>query len=280
MVTGFDRAFDYPLDLFRHLARSAAPLVVTTLALLMARALGLGGAWRPAERAVHLLWLGWVVFFGVIESGMTINYLLAPMTFMLTAIGIDSVAILQHHQSRRLVHAALATALLLVVAAVAFLPWGRSPHAQLARARPTIVVPDPTALERAAADAGLVACTDELACLLLVGRIDRWLALDDFLRERFVVLREGRAVGVYAGAPAIFRLADLLRPGPPGSSPSRVLVVDVFKDLPIGPSSSLLPRALADEGVLATSLIETPQLRVVELAGVMPRQARALHRIP
>ena len=34
-----------------------------------------------------------------------------------------------------------------------------------------------------------VVCTDELGCLMLVGRIDRWLALDDYVRERFLVQR-------------------------------------------------------------------------------------------
>ena len=41
------------------------------------------------ERAIHLLWIGWVLWFGVVESGITINYLLVPVSLMLIAIAVD-----------------------------------------------------------------------------------------------------------------------------------------------------------------------------------------------
>jgi hypothetical protein len=274
-VTSFDRVLDYPLDLFWHLARTTPPLVVSALALLVARACGIGGAWTPAERAVHLLWLGWVVFFGVIESGITINYLLVPVTLMLAAIAIDLAAIGRRWQARPALRIAVTLVGALVVGACVWSQWGNRPHAQLTRGRPTIVVPDPIALGQTVADAGLVACTDELACLLLVGRIDRWLALDDFLRERFLVSRASGDVGVYTGAPAVHRIADLVKPHRSGAAPARVLVIDVFKDLPVGNSAAFLPRALAEEGVLASTLLETSQLRVVEIEGLLPRPAVA-----
>jgi hypothetical protein len=261
-ATGFDRAFDYALDLFWHIARTTPLLPLSALALLGARAAGLGGPWRPTERAVHLLWIGWVAFFGIIDSGVTINYLLVPVTLMLAAVGVDLGALLRTHDApgRRGVAMAVTA---LVVGAIALDTWGTSPRARLVAARPTIEVPDTARIDRLVRDAEMVACTDELACLLLVGRVDRWLALDPFLRERFIVSRDGRNVGVYAGVPAIDRLTDLFAPASP--PPARVLIVDVFKDLPVGSSSAFLPRQLAAERFVGETKLETAQLRVIEL---------------
>ena len=63
--------------------------LLLALALLALRAGGAGGEWRFGERAAHVLWVGWVLWFGVIESGITTNYLLLPITFMLIAIAVD-----------------------------------------------------------------------------------------------------------------------------------------------------------------------------------------------
>jgi hypothetical protein len=124
------------------------------------------------------------------------------------------------------------------------------------------------------AETQVVACTDELACLLFVGRVDRWLALDDYVRERFIINRNGREVGVYAGAPVAHRLADLFAPDSAGRRPSRVLVIDVNRNLPVGPSSAFLTRALAAEGMRPIPVIESPPLRVIELDGLAPQLAR------
>jgi hypothetical protein len=111
-----------------------------------------------------------------------------------------------------------------------------------------------------------IACTDELACLLLVGRVDAWLALDDYVRERFIVSRQdGAAVGVYAGTPVIERPRELLAAAP-GSAPSRrAIVVDVFKEYPVGNSRAWLPRALSEDGLESVTLVTSPYARVVEL---------------
>jgi hypothetical protein len=143
----------------------------------------------------------------------------------------------------------------------------------MTEARPSIAVPDPGALKRAVAETQLVACTDELACLLFVGRVDRWLALDDYLRERFVIRQGGRDVGVYAGAPVARTLADLFSPDQAGRRPTRVLVIDVHKNLPVGPSSAFLTRALAAEGLRPIPVIESAQVRVIELDGLAPQLA-------
>ena len=78
---------------------------------------------------------------------------------------------------------------------------------------------------------------------MLVGRIDVWLALDDYVRERFVVTTSnGQRVGVYTGRPAVFRPADLFE----GKPAERTIVVDVFKDYPVGNTRALAaasPRA-------------------------------------
>jgi hypothetical protein len=83
----------YPLDMFWHLAATHPVMVWLGLALLAARLCGAGGEWPARERAAHLAWVGWVLWFGVIESGITINYVLLPTVCLLAAIGIDLVAI-------------------------------------------------------------------------------------------------------------------------------------------------------------------------------------------
>jgi len=102
---------------------------------------------------------------------------------------------------------------------------------------------------------------------MLVGRIDRWLALDNYVRERFIVQRgNGAASGVYTGVPAASRPAELFEPNADGTLPDRVLVVDIFKDYPIGNSRSWLPKAIEDDGLRVTPLLETPQMRVLQIS--------------
>ena len=261
----------YPLDMFRHIASVNPVATVVVLAGLVARLAGAGGEWQPHERAAHLLWLFWVLWFGAIDSGITSNYLLLPVAFMMVAIAIDTDAIVSHHlpplssASRRLGLAVMA----LVALAVGVDQWRGtgSPAARLAAARPTIDVAGIDEVRAGIQPADRIACTDELACLLLVGRIDRWLALDDFVRQRFLVtLRDGTAAGVYTGAPAVFRPGDLFVPNPDGTLPDRVLVVDVFKEYPIGSSRSWLPRAIELDGLQVTPLLETPQARVLRIS--------------
>jgi len=270
----------YPLDMFRHMA--AATPVVAALALcgLAARLAGAGGEWPLPQRGVHLAWVGWVVWFGVIDSGITLNYLLIPASLMLAAVAIDVDAIVGHTlppvspTGRRFALAVV----VLVVAALGADQWrGSGPVSQrLEAARPTIVIDGIDEVRASLLPADRVACTDELACLLLVGRIDRWLALDDFVRERFLVTRpDGTATGVYTGAPAVFRPADLFTPNADGTLPDRVLIVDVFKEYPIGNSRSWVPRAIELDGLQVTPLLETPQGRVLQIS---PQERHAVRR--
>jgi len=267
-------ALAYPLDMFWHLAGAYPVMVWTALTLLVARLCGAGGAWHAGERAAHLGWVGWVLWFGVIESGITINYVLLPTVCMLAAIGIDLVAIGQHAAALRpgrlgqVAHAALTAAGLLVVAG----QWPRSSPvpARLASARPTIALAGIDGIREELRPTDRVACTDELACLVLVGRVDAWLALDDYVRERFVVRRGAAPVGVYTGAPAVFRPVALFQPGPGGVPPGRVIVVDVFKEHPVGHSSTWLPRALEADRLASRTLLLTGQARIVEVVNESP----------
>ena len=110
---------------------------------------------------------------------------------------------------------------------------------------------------------------------MLVGRADAWLALDDYVRDRFVVkMGDEVFVGVYAGTPAVFRPADLFSPRPDGSVPERTLVIDVFKEYPIGNSRSWLPRAVEADGLEVRPLLETAQLRVLQLSPPVGYAAR------
>ncbi len=84
--------------------------------------------------------------------------------------------------------------------------------ARLEAARPTIDVPEIAEIRDSLQPSDRVVCTDELGCLMLIGRIDRWLALDDFVRERFLVRRGDAPVsGVYTGVPAAFRPGRFVR---------------------------------------------------------------------
>ncbi len=79
-----------------------------------------------------------------------------------------------------------------------------------------------------------------------------------------------RPSGVYTGVPAVFRPGDLFAPNPDGTLPDRVVIVDIFKEYPIGNSRSWLPKAIEEDGLQVTPLLETPQMRV--LAGFAPER--------
>lgn len=239
----------YPLDMFWHVMRLTPFTLLTGIALIVYRS---RGEWPAKHRAAHLVWVGWVLWFGVIESGITTNYLLLPVSFLLIAIAIDATAVLPRAG----------------VAALAILvgvdQWRALP---IADARPTIFVEGIDEIRDGLRPNDRVVCTDELGCLMLVGRIDRWLALDEYVRERFLVRRgEGPVTGVYTGAPAVFRPADLFAPNADGTRPDRILIVDIFKDYPIGNSRSWLPKAIEEDGVRVNPLLETPQARVLEVS--------------
>jgi hypothetical protein len=151
-----------------------------------------------------------------------------------------------------------------MAALIAHDQWRRQ---TLETARPTIVADGIDAIKSTLQPNDRVVCTDELGCMMLIGRIDRWLALDDFVRERFLVRRgDGPQTGVYTGVPAVFRPADLFAPDAGGAMPDRVVIVDIFKDYPIGNSRMWLPTAIDQDGVRVVPLLETPQLRVVEIS--------------
>lgn len=239
----------YPLDMFWHVMRLTPFTLLTGIAFIVHRS---RGEWPAKHRAAHLVWVGWVLWFGVIESGITTNYLLLPVSFLLIAIAIDATAVLPRAG----------------VAALAILvgvdQWRAVP---IADARPTIFVEGIDEIRDGLRPNDRVVCTDELGCLMLVGRIDRWLALDEYVRERFLVRRgEGPVTGVYTGAPAVFRPADLFAPNADGTRPDRILIVDIFKDYPIGNSRSWLPKAIEEDGVRVNPLLETPQARVLEVS--------------
>jgi hypothetical protein len=262
--------------MFWHIARTHPVTIAVALALLVARLAGAGGEWRPVERAAHLAWIGWVLWFGVIESGITINYLLLPIASMLVAIAVDLSAILAHNvdRTRPAGRAVWVATCALATAAIVTDQWRGegSVAARLEAARPTIEVPGIDEIRESLQPGDRVACTDELGCLMLIGRIDAWLALDDYVRERFVVQKaDGQRVGVYSGRPAVFRPADLFE----GKRAERTLVVDVFRQFPVGNSRDWLPRALERDRLAVVPLLETPQARVL-LVSPQVQNARAV----
>lgn len=258
----------YPLDMFWHIAHTMPLAVILAGVLLMARLAGAGGEWTRAERGLHGLWLGWVLWFGVIDSGITANYLLLPVSFMVMAIANDVSAILISRgvPSRRWFSAPSRAAYAGAAGIMLMVAVDQWRGASLDEVRPTINVAGIEQIRSSLQPRDRVACTDELGCLMLVGRIDRWLALDDFVRERFLVRRGDAPVsGVYTGVPAVFRPGDLFGRDADGTIPDRIVIVDVFKDYPIGNSRNWLPRAIAADGVEARVLLETSQVRILEI---------------
>ena len=271
MATVLSDGAMYPLDMFRHIAWANPMAVALVLVCLVARLSGAGGEWRPHERAGHLLWMFWVLWFGAIDSGITSNYLLLPVTLMLVAVAIDIDAIVGHllpPVSDTVRRFALAVVVLLVIG-LGVDQWRGtgSMSERLEAARPTINLAGIDEVRAGLLPTDRIACTDELACVLLIGRIDYWLALDDFVRERFLVnLPNGTMAGVYTGARAAFRPGDLFEPNADGTLPDRVLIIDVFKDYPIGNSRSWVPRAIELDGLQVSPLLETPQGRVLQIS--------------
>jgi len=270
----------YPLDMFWDIARTTPLTLGIALAGIAARVAGVGpfGAreWPPAARTAHLLWIGWVLWFGVIDSGITTNYLLLPVSFMLIAVAMDIEALVKGGPEGPPLRTAAA---LLLVAGIGLDQW-RGEGGLLARleaARPTINIAGIEEIRHSLQPTDRVVCTDELGCLMLVGRIDRWLALDEFVRERFLVRRANDALtGVYTGVPAVLRPAEVFSPNPDGTLPDRTIVVDVFKDYPIGNSRDWLVRAIAEDGLTVVPLLETPQARVLQVSP--PERLAALAR--
>ncbi|MGE0813700.1 MAG: glycosyltransferase family 39 protein [Vicinamibacterales bacterium] len=253
-------AFVYPLDMFTHLATRSPWLAVAAIAALVGRARGLCGDWTGRERALHALWLGWVLWFGVIESGITVRYLLFPVVFASLAIAVDLGALARAWPARL---TAIAAAGVLAGGAITVESW-RGPRGDEARAvasRPTF---DPAAVSAAVQSGDLVASDDELGGVLVAGRLDAWLVLDDFFKERFVVLRGGRPTGTYTGVPAESSLAPLLDEA--RRADRRLVIVDVLRDVPgFGPTRGILPRQLAREHLRGEVLAEADGVRVVQI---------------
>ena len=261
----------YPLDMLWHITGVNPVTMAVVMGLMIARLVR--GAWPMAERAIHLLWIGWVLWFGVVESGITINYLLIPVSLMLVAIAVDLAATATGSDPSEPLARGQTPSQLLVIALVILAIIGDQwrgegwPAARLAAARPTINAPGIDEIRNQLRPTDRIVCTDELGCLMLVNRIDVWLALDDYVRERFLVRRGDEAiVGVYTGAPAVLRPADLFSPARNGTRFERTLIVDVFKEYPIGNSRTWLPRALEADGLQVLPLLETPQLRVLQVS--------------
>lgn len=71
---------------------------------------------------------------------------------------------------------------------------------------------------------------------------------------------------MYTGVPAIMRPAEIFSPNPDGSLPNRTIVIDIFKEYPIGNSRAWLPRAIEEDGLGVIPLLETPQARVLQIS--------------
>lgn len=253
--------FTYPLDMFTALTEQSPWLTLLAMAGLLARGAGRGAPWTAPQRAVHVLWLGWVAWFGVIESGITIRYLLLPVTFLICAWTLDAAALVRAlSPSWQRVGTATALALSAMVAVESWAgPRGAEDRAEVAR--PTL---DPVLMKTHLEPDDFLVSHDELGCMLAAGRIDAWLVLDPFFEERFVVRRAGLPTGTYTGAPASPQLTPLLERAE--REHGRLIVVDVLRDVPgFGPTDALLPRQLARERLHGEVIADMLGLRLVQV---------------
>ena len=153
------------------------------------------------------------------RSGITTNYLLLPVSFMLMAIAVDLYAMLiavgapatRFSVPSRV--AALPVSSSLAARSLAISGVAPDRSARLEAARPTIMSPGIDEIRDGLQPIGSHRL-HRRARLPDAGRPHRrWLALDDYVRERFLVRRgDAPVAGVYTGVPAAFRPADLFAP--------------------------------------------------------------------
>jgi hypothetical protein len=191
---------------------------------------------------------------------------------MLIAVAVDLSAVARVvPPSRRARWSAAAVVLGLAVVAESWVGPGARER-RWVDARPTL---SPSALANEIQPDDLLVSLDELACVMAGGRIDAWLVLDEFFRERFVVIRSGAPTGTYTGAPAAPSLGPLVERAE--REQRRLIVVDVLKDVPgFGPTAGLVPRQLAREDLRGDVVAETPGVRLVQ---VRPAREGAIARI-
>ena len=222
--------------------------------------------WRGgSHRACHALWIGWVLWFGVIESGITTNYLLLPVTFMLIAIACDrclSPIVIEGEEyppPQNYVTPRWSRVWSVVVAG--WLPWLRSMASSRSGRSASHDSRRRHRRDSRRASAERSHRLHRRARLPDAGRPHRSLARARRLRSRTLSGAAGRwtASGVYTGVPAAFRPGDLFSPNADGTLPDRVIVVDIFKEYPIGNSRSWLPKAIEEDGLAGDAHCSKPR---------------------
>ena len=257
-----------PLDFFAHIARSMPGLTIGVLALFAMRLIGKGAPWTGPERFAHVLWVGWVLFFGVIDSGITINYLLLPVTLMVAALSIDLAAVVP---ARRFAPIAA-----LLVATIAAEQWG-SPAPGRDPSRRGAPHDCGAGGRRASATLPHVpsawpAPTSSPVCCSPGASIAGWPWTTSSARAsscRGTAVRRACTPG--GRSPA--RCPSCSRPRKAGRRQTPCFVIDVFKELPVGPSSRFLERALTETPFATRIVSEDSRMRVLEIRSIAPSPA-------
>lgn len=224
-------AASYPLGQFRF--AMGAFRALSALALVAV-------AWslsRPAPDEVQrligalaLLFTGTLVAFTMMSVPVAERYLILPWTLLLVlaSVGVTVVTAAVVHRrgpsSASPVDGHLRPATVAVAAGLAALLWlGHVPYlkdrdaivpvpiAQQAFAPPTGPSWMPELVRPLVEPRDLIICTEELACVYLLGRVDFLFALPPRDVAHYVVDRRGDAAGFYAGAPVVSSRADLQR---------------------------------------------------------------------
>lgn len=194
----------YPWEAARYLLASAGLL---SMAAVAAAAVVANTDWpRPHALVVFAVLVVLALGGSAIEFQDRYFVLVAPLTCLVIAMGLDLVAAAWPGSGRR----AVALCLVLLIVGPRLLAFVRDGVPRRDPAGAAAFTPELAAwLRDAVAPGRLVVCNDELACSLALGRVDIWFVPTPSIVEQYAVTGTNGMRGVYAGARVAASEADL-----------------------------------------------------------------------
>lgn len=209
-----DQSLSYPTAAARYIA------LYYPLTILLAAVTAVVAMSRPPAhdrlRRLLVIVAFWLILLGVITSGFEPRHLVPVLTLMFVIVAqlprVVAPTDRTPHGSRRLMIAGV-----LVVAATVWDQYGayaKESGRDLRQRfdRPMLVAMRAPSLEGVRMALGrddLLICSDELACLYWLGRVDYWLAVAPFDRERYAIDTAAGRRALYAGSPIVASLEAL-----------------------------------------------------------------------
>ena len=214
----------YPLSHLQYTA-TLLPALSVLGSLAVAFAVRRNDTSSQYVRAIAVFVLLCLVGFDVMGIPVTERYLLLPWSFLILLASFASMACVD--AATRLVRARgrmragalpVAAALALLAAGVGHYRFALERAAERAGETPAVAMLaprtgtwDPARFRGLISATDTVVCTEELACLYLLGRADYLFTLQTRDIEDYVSIRSGQRVGFYASRPVIWNESDLNR---------------------------------------------------------------------